>query len=188
MSDGSARAEVAEEVGVRLPVPPRPPAELEDLEALRSYLDELALYLHFTNPPVKRFPVVSPDPLHTQKLLELERVCLVTTRLEGGREGETMWLTDDGELHYCSEGLAGIERALSFPRPTSDGSMDGSEGGNPWFLRSHQSYIVNLRKVRAFAYSGGALTLWFDGIERAYEDVVSETHRSRFDAYFVGLA
>lgn len=177
-----------EELGVRLPEPPRPPETLEDLGALRAYLDEFALYMRFVHPPVRAFPVASPDPLHTQMFLELDKVCVITTRTGGGgREDETMWVTREGERYYCSEGLAKIERELCFPRPTSDGSMDASAGGNPWFLRTHQSYIVNLKRVRAFAYSEGALTLWFEGIEESFKDVVSDTHRARFDPYFIGI-
>lgn len=172
---------------IQLPVPPRPPENEWDLEAMRGYFETFSHYLRFTNPPVKKFPVMSEDPLHTLSFLDLDEVCLVTSKVEGGRPGETMWVSQDGSRHYSAMGLADIERKLCFPRETTDGSMDGSEAGNPWFLRTHLSYLVNLRKVRAFDYSSGALTLWFEGLEEAYENTVSSTYRPRFDAYFVGL-
>lgn len=181
-------SDASDDYPVHLPVPPTPPAELEDLAALREYFAALAIYQRFVNPPLERYPVASSDPLHDMMFLELERVCLVTTtKGKASREGELRWLTSNGESFYSSHGLADVERDLCFPRADTKNGFDDSKAGNPWFVRCHGSYLVNVRKVRAFDYAGGAVTIWVDGHEEAFEKAVSETYGYLFRPHFVGI-
>jgi hypothetical protein len=170
--------------------PPKPPLSNQSTE------EKILQRLHFLTPPVSKLVVDSPDPGKTMLFLELKKVCFLTTRTDSGREGEIMFVTVSGKRFYSSMSLADIERKLCLPyhQWRSDGSLPGggewelkdNEGLNPWFLRTHAAYMVNLERVTRFE-KAAARTLWFEGVPDPIENVVSDLKRELFDERFFGI-
>lgn len=173
----------------QIPKPPPPPIELSPEEKILERL-------HFLSPPVSKLVVDSPDPGKTMLFLDLEKVCFVTTETDSGRKGEIMFVTVSGERFYSSMSLAAIERKLclrhyqwradeSLPEQ-GEWKLNKNKGLNPWFLRTHGYYIVNLRRVTRFE-KAAARTLWFEGVPDPIVNVVSDLKRDLFDERFFGI-
>jgi hypothetical protein len=170
--------------------PPKPPLSNQSTE------EKILQRLHFLTPPVSKLVVDSPDPGKTMLFLDLKKVCYLTTRTDSGREGEIMFVTVSGKRFYSSMSLADIERKLCLPyyQWRSDDSLLGggewelkdNEGLNPWFLRTHAAYMVNLERVTRFE-KAAARTLWFEGVPDPIENVVSDLKRELFDERFFGI-
>lgn len=170
--------------------PPSPPPLTQSTE------EKILERLHFLTPPISKLVVDSPDPGKTMLFLDLSKVCFLTTRTDSGREGEIMFVTVSGKRFYSSMSLADIERKLCLPyyQWREDSSLPGggewqlkdNEGQNPWFLRTHGAYIVNLQRVTRFE-KAAARTLWFEGIPDPVENVVSDSKRELFDERFFGI-
>ena len=152
--------------------------------------------LHFLTPPETKIVVDSPDPGKTMLFLDLSKVCYITTRSDSGQEGEIMYVMVSGKRFYSSMSLAVIEKKLCKPyyhwKNDSDLPAGGKwkyreyEGRNPWFLRTHGSYLVNIKRVTRFEKSASR-TLWFEGVKDPVENMVSDSKRELFDERFFGI-
>jgi len=127
-------------------------------------LEKILERLVSIDPPMKRFPVESPDPAVAICMLELKDVCYITTRSDAGR-AEVALVTSDGKSYYTNLGLSEVEKKLN---------------GHPHFLKTSKFYLVNLTKIRGLKVSN-ARDLWFDGLEKPVINAVTDTYLAEFE-------
>ena len=96
-----------------------------------------------------------------------EDVCYLTTRFEQG-DYRVMAVTSKGEQFYSMLRIGDFEEKLK---------------GNPWYLRTSRSLIVNLRKITRSRYSA-ARDLWFEGIEKPQINAVTSSNLDEFKKSF----
>jgi DNA-binding LytR/AlgR family response regulator len=125
--------------------------------------------LQSIDPPIKRFPVLPPDPAMAFFLLALCEVCYITTRSDAGR-AETALVTSSGETFYTNLGLDAVAKRLK---------------DHPHFLRTSRFYIVNMAKVQGYRISN-ARDLWFDGLDKPVVNAVTATYLPAFEAWLSG--
>lgn len=145
---------------------------------------ELLLLLRRLAPPVSRWVAKGPAPDENLCFVDLDQVCYITSRVPAGLAGRSLFVLVDGSTYVDNSGLIAIERKLCLPHAEEP----GCEGQNPWFLRTHESYLVNLKRVVRFEYAASR-TLWFEGHEEPIENAVSDLplRRDAFDAHFPGI-
>ena len=151
--------------------------------------EKILYHLRKLDPPMRTLTVDPPDASKNIYFLDLSTVCYITSRSD--QKGDTMFVTLEGKKFYNSMGIGDIEKKICEPFYEWDDEKNAwelqpHEGGNPWFLRTHSSYIVNLKHVRRVQFAK-ARTVWFDSLEEPIENIVSESRREAFDASFLGL-
>lgn len=135
------------------------------LAASGKVAEELAAALQRLSPRLQHVAVEHPDPTMNFRYLKLAEVAYITSKSDvPGRA--TMLVTVHGESFYSGESLTGWMRRF--------------EKGNPWFMKTHGSYVVNLARITAIRY-GSARDLWFEGLEEPVVSVVSDSYRAAFD-------
>lgn len=127
-------------------------------------LEKILERLQYLDPPVKRFPVVPPDPAMAMYFVDLVDVRYITTKTDQGRE-ETMFVTGGGKNFFSNLALSEIEARLK---------------EHPHFLRTSKYYIVNLMKIRGLKVSN-ARDLWLDGVEKPLLNAVTSTYLAAFE-------
>ena len=125
--------------------------------------------LHLIVPSVRTVVVQSPDVSKNMLFLDLAKVCYITSKAgeESGGRQETMFVTLGGARYYNNQSLNDLETKL--------------KEANPWFLRTHRFYLVNLANLRGFRYSSER-DLLFTSIEEPLLNGVSSDYRDAFDA------
>jgi|GEM_PF-550098 len=139
----------------------------EDPATLKKILERLM----FLDPPVKKFPVIPPDPAMAVYFLDLKDVCYITTRADLGRE-ETMFATGDGGKFFSNFRLNEIEKKLA---------------EHPHFMRTSKFHIINLTRIRALRMSS-ARDLWFDGLAEPVINAVTDSLLKAFEERLTGTA
>lgn len=132
-------------------------------DVLGKILERL-LYL---DPPIKKFPVMPPDPAMGVYFLDLKDVCYITTRTDHGRD-ETMFAVSKGKPFFSNLRLSQIETRLK---------------EHPHFMRTSKFFLVNLTKIRGLKVSS-ARDLWFEGLEEPLINAVSSVYLADFENRF----
>ncbi len=144
------------------------PTEIEILAAL----DRAA-------PKITKIAVNSSDPLLNFYMLDLKRVCYITTRnaMDEGKpedskadketSGEIVFVCEDGEEYSNYSSLKEIETKLEV------------EKGNVWFMRTSNSHIINLSKVKGTKVNNSR-DIFFKGLEKPVINGVTRTYLEKF--------
>ena len=123
--------------------------------------------LRSIDPPIKKVAVNPDDPVMSMYFLDLDKVCYITSRVDSDRV-EAMFVTNEGKKYYNNMLLKDLEKYLK---------------GNPHFMRSSKSVIINLDKVIGFKYSTSR-DLWFEGIDEPVVNCVTPTYLEEFEKHF----
>ena len=134
-------------------------------------------------PYYKHLPVLSPDPVMNMYFLELSRVCYITTRnamdsdnadnaTDDSNEGlgEIVFVCHDGNEYSSHESLKSIQDKLEV------------NGGNPWFMRTSNSHIINLARIKGTRINN-ARDVFFEGIDEPVINAVTRTYFDKFKTY-----
>lgn len=142
-------------------------------EGGQEVLGALAERLRLLAPPMRRYAVEKPGGEDKKNfyLLDLARVLYLTTdRRERGAYA-VAFVVEGGERYFSAKPLSQIADELA--------------AGNPRFMQTHQSYVVNLAHVTRWRYAR-ARDLWFTGLAEPLLNAVSDTYRDAFDARVLG--
>lgn len=113
-------------------MPTKQPVKSTDDDELKL-LKEIKQILREIKPEVKRIAV---DGHNSIILLDISDICYITT---DGRK--ILFYTANGQQYYNYDSLSELEKKLS---------------GNPRFLRSHRSFIINMDQIKElFIVPGG---------------------------------
>jgi len=146
-------------------------------------------------PKVTMIAVNSPDPLFNYYMLDLDKVCYITTRnampskdetpektkpskkkknnkdtdLDSDKEtsGEIVFICDDGKEYSNYSSLKDIETELEINK------------GNVWFMRTSNSHIINIKKLESIKINN-ARDLTFKGIKEPVINCVTRTYLEKF--------
>ena len=130
-------------------------------------LDKILKKLNWLYPKVQKIPMDTWGDKETIYWVNAEDVCYLTTRFEQG-DYRVMAVTSKGEQFYSMLRIGDFEEKLK---------------GNPWYLRTSRSLIVNLRKITRSRYSA-ARDLWFEGIEKPQINAVTSSNLDEFKKSF----
>lgn len=136
-------------------------------------LAALAERLKFLAPALRRYAVEKPGGEDKKNfyLLDLARVLYLTTDRKERGAYAVAFVVEGGERYFSAKPLSQIAEELA--------------AGNPRFMQTHQSYVVNLAHVTRWRYAR-ARDLWFTGLAEPLANAVSDTYRDAFDARVVG--
>lgn len=155
-------------------VPGRPKASRTQAgEGGEGILAALAERLKFLAPALRRYAVEKPGGEDKKNfyLLDLGRVLYLTTDRKERGAYAVAFVVEGGERYFSAKPLSQIADELA--------------AGNPRFMQTHQSYVVNLAHVVRWRYAR-ARDLWFTGLAEPLANAVSDTYRDAFDARVVG--
>lgn len=136
-------------------------------------LAALAERLRFLAPTLRRYAVEKPGGEDKKNfyLLDLARVLYLTTDRKERGAYSVAFVVEGGERYFSAKPLTQIADELA--------------AGNPRFMQTHQSYVVNLAHVTRWRYAR-ARDLWFTGLAEPLANAVSDTYRDAFDARVLG--
>lgn len=134
---------------------------------LDSVQKNLLEKLKWLCPDVQKLPMDAWGDKETIYWVNAEDVCYLTTRFEQG-DYRVMAVTATGKQYYSMLRIGDFEEKLK---------------GNPWFMRTSRSLMVNFRKIIRSRYSA-ARDLWFEGIEEPQINAVSSSNLKEFKERF----
>ena len=127
--------------------------------------EELLHALRCVEPLVQKIGVKPRDPKAKIHFLDLKNVSFISTTTnypvpaDLGFNASAVFACDDGQFWYNNMNLTEIEELFA-------------NGGNPWFLRTRDNLIVNVKKIRK-QQTSDARDLWLDGYEEPIKNAVS---------------
>ena len=160
-------------------------------------------------PTITRIPVISPNPLNSIYLLDLERVSYITTRNALNDNDDAIAKEHKKNKTIAAKKQATNKLSAKDKKSAADDAKetsgeivficrDGSQysnysslkeledklekdQGNVWFMRTSNSHIVNLREVQEMRVNN-ARDLFFKNLDVRVINAVTRTYLEKFKA------